>query len=256
MQSLLKKEPARFSLLCWNIANPSKERAGKQALWLKQRPEDVLLLTEVKHSKGCIFLERYLWAFGYNVIFPKPEENEYGVMVISKNKLTPTGFSRLIKYLPSRVASVKFNQLEIIGVYVPSRGFDEGQRLVKKKSFLDSLSDALMKSGSPGQRIFCGDLNVLEPNHIPHYNYFKDWEYDFYGGLAKHRLRDAFRDLHPEAEEHSWFGRTGKGYRYDHCFVSDDLKNAVQECYYLHEPRETKLSDHSAMILKLNFERS
>lgn len=256
MKSSIKIESAKFSLFCWNIANPSEERAGKQAVWLKQRPEDILLLTEVKQSKGCIFLERYLQAFGYNVIFPKLEEQEYGVMAVSKSKLTLTNFSKLITDIPSRVVSVELNQLEIVGVYVPSRGFDEGERLVKKKRFLDGLSNALEKSGFSTSRIFCGDLNVLEPNHIPYYDYFKNWEYDFYRNLEKYQLRDAFRDIHPDAEEHSWFGRSGAGYRYDHCFVSDDLKNTVQECYYLHEPREIKLSDHSAMILELNFERS
>lgn len=256
MKSPLKKEQTKFSLLCWNIANPSEKRAGKQALWLKQRPEDVLVLTEAKQSKGCIFLERYLQAFGYNVAFPKPGEQEYSVMVASKNKLVLTSFSKLIKYLPSRVVSVQFNQFEIIGVYAPSRGFDEGDRLIKKKLFLDDLSDALKKSGSSSRRIFCGDLNILEPDHVPYYDYFKDWEYNFYRNLTKYQLKDAFRDLHPDAEEHSWFGRTGAGYRYDHCFVSDDIRSDIQQCYYLHEPRETKLSDHSAMILELNFERS
>lgn len=256
MKSSLKKQQAEFSLLCWNIANPSEERAGKQALWLKQRPENVLLLTEAKQSKGCVFLERYLQAFGYNVVFPKPKEKEYGVIIASKSKLLPTDFSKLIKDIPSRVVSVKLNQLEIIGVYAPSRGFDQGERLVKKKCFLSGLSNALKKSGSSSQRIFCGDLNVLEPGHVPHYNYFQDWEYDFYKNLAEHQLNDTFRDLHPDDEEHSWFGRTGAGYRYDHCFVSDDIRDAVKECYYLHEPRETKLSDHSAMILELSFERS
>lgn len=256
MKNSMKTESTKFSLFCWNIANPSEERVGKQAVWLKQRSEDILLLTEAKQSKGCIFLERYLQAFGYNVVFPKPEEQEYGAMMASKNKFVPTNFSKLIQYLPSRVVSIELNQLEIVGVYVPSRGFDEGERLVKKKRFLDGLSDALQKSGSSAHRIFCGDLNILEPNHVPFYDYFQDWEYDFYRNLSKHQLQDAFRYLYPEAEEHSWFGRSGGGYRYDHCFVSDNLKSAVQECYYLHEPREMKLSDHSAMILELNFERS
>lgn len=255
MKSPLKKEPAEFSLLCWNIANPSLQRAGAQAAWLCKRPEDMLVLTETKHSKGCTLIERYLGSIGYNIVFTKPAEKEYGVIIASRNKLLPTDFSKLIKYMPSRVASVEFNQLEIIGVYAPSRGFDEGERLVKKKRFLDGLSSAFKKSASSAQRIFCGDLNVLEPNHVPYYNYFKDWEYGFYRDLAKYQFKDAFRDLHSDAEEHSWFGRSGNGYRYDHCFVSNDLNNTVQECYYLHEPRETKLSDHSAMILELNLER-
>jgi exonuclease III len=121
---------------------------------------------------------------------------------------------------------------------------------------LAGLSNALQIKGDVGKRIFCGDLNVLEPDHIPYYHYFKDWEYDFYRNFSKHQLKDAFRHLHPEAQEHSWFGHSGDGYRYDHCFISTNLLDSLQKCYYLHEPRETRLSDHSAMILELNFEQN
>jgi len=76
MKSPLKKGSTEFSLLCWNIANPSEERAGKQAPWLLRRPEDVLVLTEAKQSKGCVLLERYLQAFGYNILFPKRGRNQ------------------------------------------------------------------------------------------------------------------------------------------------------------------------------------
>jgi len=53
-----------FSLFCWNISNPSLERAGQQAQWLRKRPEDIFVLTETKKSEGCLFLERYFQAFG------------------------------------------------------------------------------------------------------------------------------------------------------------------------------------------------
>lgn len=255
-QNKTAKKPATFSVFCWNIANPSEERAGKQASWLLRRPEDVLVLTEAKQSKGCTLIERYLIAMGYNIIFPKPIPREYGIIIIAKQPMITTGFADLVEYIPSRVASIKVNELEVIGVYVPSRGFDEGSILAKKQHFVKDLSNALTKSSPAKNRIFCGDLNVIEPNHIPCYKHFKDWEYNFYQNLSKkHQLCDAFRRLHPEIQEHSWFGRSGDGYRYDHCFVSDDLVNAIEKCYYLHEPRETKLSDHSAMILELNFER-
>jgi exodeoxyribonuclease-3 len=244
-----------FSIFCWNIANPSLQRATKQALWLRRRPEDILVLTEAKRSEGCLFLEKYFRAYGYNVIFPKPEGTEFAVMIISKKSLVPSNFSDKINYLRARVASVELNlsvgQLEIIGTYVPSR--DAGyEKTTKKKRFLDELASRFEATKDFSRRIFCGDLNILEPSHIPHYPFFTDWEYDFYRSLTKYQFGDAFRHLKPSTQEYSWVGRTGDGYRYDHCFVSESLLLSVTSCEYLHEPRNIKLSDHSALITNLS----
>ena len=244
-----------FSVFCWNIANPSAQRAGKQAEWLRKRPEHVLVLTEAKRSDGCSLLERYFQAYGYNVLFPKPDGNEYGVMIISKFPLKPSKFSDSVSFLTSRVVSAKLHladsELEIIGVYAPSRdaSFEKTQ---KKKLFLTNLSETLQAHCVTEKRIFCGDLNILEPDHVPYYPFFEDWEYDFYRTVTKYGLADAFRYSNPGADEYSWVGRTGDGYRYDHCFISPDLIPALRKSYYLHEPRETKLSDHSALITILD----
>lgn len=248
---------SNFSLFCWNIANPSAERAGKQAEWLRKRTEDVLVLTEAKRSEGCIFLERYFQAYGYNVVFPKPEGKEFAVIIVSKHPLTPSNFSDYVNYLQSRVTSIRLRlpsgELEIIGVYVPSRD-SSPEKTDKKKRFLKGLADALETAPRFSKRIFCGDFNILEPGHVPHYPIFEEWEYDFYLNLTKYQLRDAFRHLHPSVQEYSWVGRTGDGYRYDHCFVSENLLPSLKKCFYFHEPRreETKLSDHSALIADLD----
>ncbi len=248
------KQESELSVFCWNIANPSIQRAGQQAEWLRKRKENILVLTEAKQSQGCVFLERYFHAYGYNIIFPKPEGNEYGVMIVSKLPLRISGFSNLVSYIRSRVTSVTVQfqdeKLEVIGAYIPSRdaGYEKTQ---KKKLFLQVLSEALASNSPSEKRIFCGDLNILEPDHIPHYPFFEDWEYDFYHALAKYQLNDAFRCLNPNEQEYSWVGRTEDGYRYDHCFVSTDLLSSVHACYYLHQPRIDKLSDHSALIMEL-----
>ena len=247
-----------FSLFCWNIANPSVERVSRQVEWLRKRPEDVLVLTEAKQSEGCIFLERYFQAYGYNVVFPKPEGKEFGVIIVSKHSLTPSNFSAQVNYLQARVVSAKLNlpsgELEIIAAYVPSRDSSR-EKIDKKKRFLKSLANALEVAPRFSGRIFCGDLNILEPNHIPHYPFFEEWEYDFYRNLiTKYQLKDAFRYFHPSTQEYSWVGRTGDGYRYDHCFVSGNLLLLLKKCYYLHEPREMRLSDHSALITELDLQ--
>ena len=40
--------------------------------------------------------------------------------------------------------------------------------------------------------------------------------------------------------------------RYDHAFCSRSLRDLITDCGYLDEPREQKLSDHSALTLRFN----
>ena len=244
-----------LSIFCWNIANPSIERANKQAEWLFKRGEDVFVLTETKNSKGCLFMEDFFKKNDYTVVFVKPEGKEYGVMIVSRHKLEPTNFYNLDDNLKSRVASGKIflnnKSLEIIGTYIPSRdkSFD---KIKRKKKFIENIGKSFQSYSDYSNVIFCGDLNILEPCHIPHYHFFEKWEYDFYNSLMNYELFDSFRHLNPQKKDYSWVGRTGDGYRYDHCFVSKDLLPFVKECYYLHNPRNERLSDHSAIIIKLS----
>ncbi len=57
--------------------------------------------------------------------------------------------------------------------------------------------------------------------------------------------------LHPQAVDHSWFGRSGNGYRFDHVFVSRQHRGLPRTCRYLHQPRLEGLSDHAAMTVTL-----
>ena len=100
--------------------------------------------------------------------------------------------------------------------------------------------------------LFCGDFNILEPNHYPHYPTFQDWEYEFYNSLSKFDLVDAYKEKYKNKQAHSWFDRQGSGFRFDHSFISQDICNLLDDCYYMDEPRIQKLSDHSAIITVLN----
>ena len=67
-------------------------------------------------------------------------------------------------------------------------------------------------------------------------------------------MTDVFRHCHGEAVEHSWVGRTGDGYRYDHAFCTTDLEHLISGCDYLHQTRHDKLTDHSALTAQLAIE--
>jgi exodeoxyribonuclease-3 len=235
----------------WNVSNPSLSRAIKQVRWLTETNSDVVVLTETKFSKGCVHIKDRLESLGYHVVLPKSKTGGYGVLVASKLWLRETNFTKYIdRDLRTRVISVRLPflaaELEIIAIYVPNKRDD------KKKKFLQSLLCTLEASPPTSYRIFCGDFNVLEPDHIPFYPKFESWEYKFYSSLSKYQLKDAFRYLNPETQEYSWIGRTGDGYRYDHFFVSRELLPLVKECSYIHKPRKLRLSDHSTMYMKIS----
>jgi exodeoxyribonuclease III len=216
-----------LSLLTFNIGNPSEQRAQRQLAWLAGRGEHVLVLTETKASAGCQLLADAFTAADYHVTFPTPENGEYGVMIISRVQAQPSEFSDTIGYLPARAAAVILpapgGPVQVIGAYVPSR--DAGlEKTERKKKWLAACHTALAARDPQVPTIFLGDLNILEPGHQPHYAFFAPFEYDFYGALTTRcSLIDAFRHLHPDTVEHSWVGRTGDGYRYDHVFCSATL---------------------------------
>jgi exodeoxyribonuclease-3 len=253
-------EASGLSLLTFNIGNPSEERARRQLDWLAGRDEDVLVLTETKASSGCQFLAGAFAAAGYHVTFPVPEPGEYGVMIASRVRADSHAFGDSIGYLPARAAAATLptpdGPVQVIGAYVPSR--DAGlEKTERKQKWLAACSAALAARDRAVPAVFLGDLNILEPGHRPHYAFFAPFEYDFYRTLcADHGFVDAFRQLHPDAVEHSWVGRTGDGYRYDHAFCSAALAPSVTDCWYVHQPREDRLSDHSALTARLTLRPS
>jgi len=247
--------PSGLALLTFNIGNPSTARAERQPAWLAGRDEQVLVLTETKASAGCQLLADAFNAAGYAVTYPKPETGEYGVMIISRVETGPDDFGDRIGYLAARAAAIVLptpeGPIRVVGAYVPSLDASLA-KTERKQKWLTACHAAL--HGTPGDvpTVLLGDLNVLEPDHQPRYPFFAPFEYDFYRALTRqHNLVDAFRHLHPQAIEHSWVGRTGDGYRYDHAFCSGALRDHVTGCEYVHDPRHDRLSDHSALTIRL-----
>lgn len=143
-------------------------------------------------------------------------------------------------------------KIGVMGLYVPSRDASP-EKINRKKQFAIQYLLYLkqIRESRDFPYVICGDLNVLERSHIPHYHNFLKWEYDFYDRFQHFGYLDAFRSLHPTLNEYSWVGRTNDGYRYDHCFLSQELISHLVKCNYVHETREIPITDHSAMTIVL-----
>jgi exodeoxyribonuclease III len=241
-----------LSILTFNIGNPSADRAVRQLAWLAGRDEHVLILTETKASAGCQLLADAFSTAGWVTAFPAPD-GDYGTMIVSRIPADPVPFGDRIGYLPARAAAVTLDlpggPLLVTGLYVPSR--DASPDKTERKRRWLAACDTAIAAAPPA--VLLGDLNILEPGHQPHYPFFAPFEYDFYRALtARHGMTDAFRHLYPGQDDYSWVGRTGDGYRYDHAFCADSLRDHITACDYVHEPRRERLSDHSALSLRLS----
>lgn len=249
-------------IMTMNIGNPSIERARKQIEWIKNRNEDIFVLTETKNSAGCALIEEVFSEHrldgvqsNINVVFPRSATKDLGVMCLSKYPIKKTEFAfketnqYYSRYLYNEISLYK-QKIKTVGLYVPSRN-QTPEKIIRKKNFLEQTINSLKKLPRKST-IVCGDFNIVDRDHIPHYNTFKKWEYLFYDQLIELGYVDAFKKCNPGVQEYSWVGRTNSGYRYDYCFVSSDIQEQIVDCYFVHDTRNMRLTDHSALVVELS----
>lgn len=248
----------KFKILELNIGNPSLERAVRQCGWMQMNDYDIYVLTETRNSNGCNYISNYMESVGYQVIFPKPNGNNLGVMILSRIHLGEIDFlldgkdELYGRFIRCRIMA-DFQHLDLIGIYVPSRDRSE-RKIARKERFCNITLSALKKNND--NLILCGDYNVLGIRHVPHYSVYFRWEYMFLQEIEDMELLDVFERLHPKIQEYSWKGRTGNGYRYDYIHISCRMIEQVRECRYVHETREAgkKITDHSGIMVEISTE--
>ena len=240
----------RLGVLTLNVANPSAARAERQLTWLSERPEQVLVLTETSPGPGSRLLLDRLKAAGWELRGGALHDGERGVVIATRVRVGPRA-GDIVDFLPWRAEAVALDRLDVVGLYVPSR--DESvEKVERKRRFCRALSGFLTERPAR-DTVVIGDLNVLEPVHRPHHGIFRDWEYRLYDEFIVRGFVDAYRLRHPREIEHSWVDYENRGYRFDHVFVSESLADRVQRCDYVHAPRESDLSDHSALVVELDW---
>jgi exonuclease III len=62
---------------------------------------------------------------------------------------------------------------------------------------------------------------------------------------------DAWRHIHGDKREFTWFSRSGNGFRIDHAFVTASLSDRLERAEYSQVEREQGVSDHSPLIVDL-----
>lgn len=221
-----------MKIITLNIQHGGGRRIAAILDFLAQSNADVMVLSEYQLddknlSKQLMELEYKHQIAGSTL----PKENS--VLIAAKEPFDVLGVSQ-------RIVSVRLNHLVLFGVYFPQRE--------EKYPVFKTLKSEVKAAGS--SVIIIGDFNTGL-----HYLDEAGKTFicaDSFESLQDVGLIDLWRSRHSTTKEFSWFSNQGNGFRIDHAFCSESLNQEVSAIEYIHEPREMKFSDHSALALELN----
>lgn len=250
---------AGLKLCTWNVQSPSFDRSAVQLEWLRQVNADILVLTELKATDGSRHLVSSIEARGYHVVFDEPPQGAYGVLVAARRDISSLQRNTLDRreVLGCRVKEIRVNalpnSLTIIGVYAPSRSPGEAvQARERRRAFQSTLLEALRVRVPQEDTIVLGDFNVVARQDRVAAGIFDHADFDFYEGLGRVGLTDCYLRHSPSGRDFSWEGAWGGKQRIDHSFATAGVLRRISTVWYDHEPRQTKLSDHAALLLTVS----
>jgi endonuclease/exonuclease/phosphatase family metal-dependent hydrolase len=255
-------------VLTWNVAGRVRS-AGRQAGALAEQPADVVALQEIRLTslaawRGALaelgFTHIATSFDAYDPGLPQAPERRLGVLIAARSPLEPLEPPALP--WPERLLGVRTvldgEPVDIWNLHAPLSS-KPGQ---VKVATLEAVCEHLAPS-SDVPRVLVGDLNTpqyesregevqtfartrsgrIRPGYGERHD---EAELALIVTLREHGYEDAFRTLHGYMRrDRSYVFMNGRvGWRLDHVIVRG-LR--IAGCDYVHDWRERKLSDHSAM---------
>jgi exodeoxyribonuclease III len=228
-----------LKIISWNIQQGGGSRLYGIINALINGGFDMIALSEFKNNAIGQKLKEALAKNGFTFQCNTPaNSDENSVLIASKLSGQKELYPNADPNFPNNIVTAKYSAFNLMAVYLPHK---------KKHSLLPYLTQTASESTVPF--IIVGDYNTGK-NFIDQKG-DSFWYQSEIQQLESNNYLDAFRHIHGNIEEYSWFSHQGNGYRYDHTYVHESLLPIVKKCYFLHEWRQNKLSDHSPMVLEL-----
>ena len=276
-------------LLTWNILHGGgSARLPEIVLALLTHAPDVVVLTEYRTTTGGQIrgiLADHGWE---HQACSDPPGRRNGVLLASRFPISPEGHppgcpvpERWVRAAVEAPGRGPHRRVRVVGIHIPDDSRPRERREVWKRL----VDDARAWRDDPV--VVLGDLNTGR-------HYLDEEEATFsctqrLGELATIGYVDAWRKMHPDKREFTWYGlppitfapkhlrtlhdagsrplsarnasrerptdasgRAVRGFRLDAAWVSPVLAPCVREAFHSHRERELGLSDHSLVILTVD----
>ena len=230
--------------------------------WLKAANPDVICLQEIKAMEDQLDLDVFVAAgYKYNYWFSAQKKGYSGVAILSKTEPDHVEFGTGIESMDFEGRNIRadFNGVSVMSLYLPSGTNDA--RLEHKLEYMDMFQEYInnLKKEIPNL-VICGDYNICHEEidiHNPKMkgvSGFLPVEREWIGGFIDSGFTDAFRFMHPEKQEYSWWSyransrANNKGWRLDYTMVSNPIKEKIKRSVIL---QEAVHSDHCPVLVEI-----
>ncbi|MFV0571924.1 MAG: exodeoxyribonuclease III [Xanthomarina gelatinilytica] len=230
--------------------------------WLKAANPDVICLQEIKAMENQLDVNVFEKAgYTHHYWFSAQKKGYSGVAVLSKIKPNHVEFGTGIESmdLEGRNLRADFNDLSVMSLYLPSGTNDA--RLQHKFDYMDMFQNYVnrLKEDIPNL-VICGDYNICHEEidiHNPKMkgvSGFLPEERAWIGEFIDNDFIDAYRFLHPEKQEYSWWSyranarANNKGWRIDYTMVSKPLQEKIKRAVIL---TDAVHSDHCPILVEI-----
>jgi exodeoxyribonuclease III len=228
-----------FKILSWNIQQGGGSRTSMIINALANAQLDIIILSEFKNNAQGKIIQESLLKYGFSYQGTTDAlSSDNTVFIASKHPCEFEKYAAADPLFTHNILTAKFAAFNIMGVYLPHK---------KKHSLLPFITNLVQKESTPF--VIAGDYNTGK-NYVDQKG-DSFWYQSELIQLEKANYMDAFRLKNGDMEAYSWFSHQGNGFRYDHTYVHEDLTTIVKNCYYLHDWRQDKWSDHAPMVLEL-----
>lgn len=240
--------------------------ASKKGLaeWLKDNPTDIFCVQETKAHQEQVDVTPFE-ELGYHHVWHSAQKKGYsGVATFSKTEPDQVVIGCGIeKYdQEGRILRTDYGDWTLLNCYFPS-GTSGEERQAFKMDFLDDFFNWIgeLKKERPNL-VIVGDYNIAHtPNdiHDPVRNKkssgFLPEEREWMSKWLDSGFVDAFRQIHPEKVEYSWWSyragarKNNKGWRIDYQSVSQSIADKIKDAYQMGDAVH---SDHCPVYMEIN----
>ncbi|NNE65391.1 MAG: exodeoxyribonuclease III [Pyrinomonadaceae bacterium] len=250
----------------WNV-NSINVRLEHALKWLADTKTDVLCLQETKCVDENFPVEEFREA-GYESAFIG-EKSYNGVAILSKYPIenAQLNFPDDDEEAPKRFVSADIKGVHIVNTYIPNGTKLWSDKFDFKLDWLQRLRRYFDDTCSTDKDVLlCGDFNVA-PGELDVWDVSR-WEGKLHFSKPERAamyhvmqwgFTDLFRELHPYAQEWSWWDfRTraferDQGLRIDHIWTSSPLTKKAKDCWIDRDPRGwERPSDHTPVVAEFD----
>jgi len=237
--------PQTIRLLSWNILQGGGKRAADIADAIDTFQPDIAVLQEFRNGKSAapiLDVCRNLNLVHTHVTTSDARKNT--LMIASKFPMRTEPWDSSLDIDLAVEALIELDStttgttgLRVLAAHLPQKK--------AQVPYLDTLYK--MQHDADSNTIIIGDLNCGIPFEDSDTKSFVNTH--MFQSLFTKGWVDSWRSRNAGAKEFTWVSSRGNGYRYDHALCTKQLDSRIKSIHYSHDVRESKLSDHSALVV-------